>query len=518
MRSRIRFAIGAGAAIASLVFAGAARFTRLAAAPRATSGDGLSLVAFARSEAPPGDAEIDSMLESVVGDSLGERGWAALASPNDRVVIKVNLVGPHRGAAGLKGKAIDTDPRLVKAVARAIRKEVGDGGDIVVTDALFHEGENPSDPARATSFFRSGYDDDGDGILDGGSRARLVNADSYGKDRRFLTVVDEPVLGKTSVWLPDFMRPRDDPSRTGEYADVVVFLPVFKSHGFTGITGAIKLAYGLRTDGRIAGDLGRSDHSGYGWGTGNKDLLVDYLCAQSRARKCDFVVMDCLTANRKGPLNGSEIKIDAAADWIATDALLASRDPVAIDTVECLFAGYDPDSIALLDAASRDGLGEARVSRILVTGAEAFGEHRARLATRFAPKKRAGRERSTWPLEDGWGGARVRTDVDPPAFTELEAVAIAGGKIAVSYGVGDSGKGATGIVRVDLLVDGALRSSILESPAAGSFEFAPGAVSAKASGDAPRVELVAWDGALNATRRAVALEQPVGAKKTGDAR
>lgn len=518
MRSRVRFAIGAGAAIASLVFAGAARFSRLAAEPSAASGDALSLVAFARLEPNPGEAEIDSMLKSVVRESLGERGWSALVKPDDRVVIKVNLVGPHRGATGLKGKAIDTDPVLVKAVARAIRYEIGDAGDIVVTDALFYAGTNPSDPAKATSFYRSGYDDDGDGILDGGSRARLVNADSYGKDRRFLTVVDEPVLGKTSVWLPDFMRPRESPSASGECSDVVVYLPVFKSHGFTGITGALKLSYGLRTEGRIGDDFGRAGHSGYGWGTGNKDLLVDYLCAQSRARKCDFVVMDCLTANRKGPLNGSELNVAAPADWIATDALLASRDPVAIDTVECLLAGYDPDSIALLAAAARDGLGESRVSRVFVTGAETFGEHRARIAARYAPIKRAGKERRTWPLEDGWGGARVRTDVEPPAFSGIEATPMPGGRIRVGYAAVDSGKGATGIVRVDLLVDGTLVSSILESPASGFFELAPRAALAASADNGSRVELVAWDGALNATRSPVASGSVNDGAKAGAAR
>jgi uncharacterized protein (DUF362 family) len=518
MRSRVGFAVGAAAAVASLLFAGAARFSRLAAVPQATAGDDLSIVAFAGSGPNPGESEINAMLRSVVKNSLGENGWAALVGPNDRVVIKVNLVGPHRGSRGMKGKAIDTDPRLVKAVARAIRTEIGDEGDIVVTDALFYPGANPSDPAKETSFYRSGYDDDGDGILDGGSRARLVNADSYGKDRRFLTVVDEPVLGKTSVWLPDFMRPRESPSSSGEYADVVVYMPVFKSHGFTGITGALKLSYGLRTEGKIGDDFSRANHSGYGWGTGNKELLVDYLCAQSRARKCDFVVMDALTANRKGPLNVNEIDVNAPTDWLATDAILASRDPVAIDTVECLFAGYDPDSIALLKAASRDGLGEARASRILVTGGESFGRHRAAIAARFAPQKRFGHERSTWPLEDGWGGARVKTDIAAPAFGKIVANPIPGGRIRVDYAVGDSGWGATGISRVDLLIGGELASSVLDSPASGSFELAQREIPSGRPDDGPRVELVAWDGALNAARANVTLDTGGEGKEGGGAR
>ncbi len=506
MISRFRFSIGAIAAIASLAFVGAARFSRLADAPPESAGDGLSLVAFACAEPGPGVAEIATMLEGVVRDSLGERGWAALVKPGDRVVIKVNLVGPHRGSRGNKGKAIDTDPRLVRAVAEAIRKEVGNGGDILVTDALFYEGANPSDPDRETSFYRSGYDDDGDGILDGTSRARLVNADSYGQDRRFLTIVYERVLGKTNVWLPDFMRPRKSPSPAGEYADVVVYMPILKSHGFTGITGAIKLSYGLRTGGKIGDDTGRSNHSGYGWGTGNKDLLVDYLCAQSRARKCDFVIMDALTANRKGPLNVNEIDVNAPTDWLETDAILASRDPVAIDAVECLFAGYDPDSVDLLEAARRDGLGEARASRILISGGETFGLHRARIAARYAPKKRPGRERSTWPLEDGWGGARVRADILAPDFVKVEAVPLPDGGIKVDYMADDPGKGATGIARVDLVIDRVLVSSILESPESGSFELGSLARSAGLPDEGTRVELVAWDGALNAARRVVSPE------------
>ena len=515
MTRKIRFALALAITLASIIFVGAGRFVRLAETVSPSgNGNALASVAFTACEANPEEETISKMVDEVVSQSLGNKGWAALVKKGDHVVIKVNMVGPHRGRKGEKGKAIITDYRVVKAIAAGIRQAIGEGGstDIIVTDALFYEGTNPSDPREATSFYGTGYDADGDGMLDGDSKARLVNADSYGKDRRFLTVVNEPILGKTSIWHPDFMRRPENPSPSGEYSDVVIYVPTFKSHGFVGITGAIKLSYGLRSNNTSVPDNCRWNHSGYGWGTGNKTLLLDYLCAQSRARKCDFVVLDALTGNRKGPLNGALLGYSSPTDWIETDVILASRDPVAIDTIETLFAGYDPDSVHLLDAAARDGLGESRVSRILISGCERFGKHRADIARRYEPKKTGKRFSGTWPFENGWGGATVRTDTTAPTFAEVLATRLPDGRFHIAYAVQDEGTDRTAIARTDLMIEGTLIESRFDEPEKGAFEFAPRSMAADASASAkgsinPRtVELVAWDSALNATRVSVPLQ------------
>lgn len=490
VRPGTRLAIGATFVFAAFCFVASSKAVRiLAYASAADDRQDLSRVGFSAVplDREAGEAEIASMVRDCVGQTLGPGGWSSLCAPGDRVLIKVNMVGPHRGSSGEKGKAIITDPRVVREVAARVREAVGDSGSILVTDTLFYEDADPSSKKETTSFYHAGYDGDADGTLDGGSRARLVNAESYGRDRRFETVIPEPTLGKVSIWLPDFMRTRDNPSASGEWSDLVIYIPVFKSHGFTGITGALKLGYGLRTGGSLPGDSGRSNHSGYGWGTGNKQLLIEYLCAQLWARPCEFVIVDALTANRKGPLNGSEVVLGKRTDWIRTNAVLASKDPVAVDLALTLLAGYDPESIGLLRSAAADGLGENRPSHVEIAGGEAFGRHRRAISAAYPQEPGKKNKERTWPLHDGWGGARVRADIEPPTIASI-STAPDGDRFIIDYKIEDPGKRK--LARVDLVRGQTVLESAFESGGQGRFSVA----------DPKGLALVAWDDSLNAAR------------------
>lgn len=507
MNKRARLICGLFVAASSLIFVASTKAVRVLAYA-AASGErtGIANVGFSRMSPTiePTEGDIERMIDDCVRQTLGVEGFADLCSPGDRVLIKVNMVGPHRGAKGEKGKAIITDPRVVKVIASRVRKAIGEEGSIVVTDTLFYDDEDPSHKKKATSFYRTGYDEDGDGMLDGDARAKLVNAEAYGKDRRFETVVAEPTLGKVSIWLPDFMRTRDNPSPSGEWSDVIIYVPTFKSHGFTGITGALKLGYGLRTGSTLPGDSGRADHSGYGWGTGNKQLLIEYLCAQLRARACDFAIVDALTANRKGPLNGSEMRINKETDWIRTNAILASKDPVALDTALTLLAGYDLASIGLLRAGAADGLGEDRPTHISVFGEDSFYLHRKALFEAYAPldkegkRSPSGKKEGSWPLEDGWGGAKARVDLVTPRIASL-TVSPRDGEFLVDYEVEDDGAPGCAIARVELARAGAVILSKSGNDTRGSFSVK----------DASDMRLVVWDNSLNA----VSVPVPFGKEK-----
>ncbi|HEY1406555.1 MAG TPA: DUF362 domain-containing protein, partial [Spirochaetota bacterium] len=254
----------------------------------------LSPVALSCMDHEPSDDDVRSMTDDALRQVLGAKGLTGLIKPGDRVVIKVNMVGPGHGLPAEKGLGIITDPRIVRYVAGKVREIIGFGGtaDLKVIDALFYGGKNPSDPSERTSFHyarleRNGngnvddgdicYDLDADGYLDGSSRAQLVNLDSIDSADRFCTTVDEPVLGKTEVWLPKFLRTKEQAHGESEYCDLYIGMPVLKSHAFTGVTGALKLHYGLSP-----GVYTRTRHAGYGWGTGDVRLLLDYLCAINR--------------------------------------------------------------------------------------------------------------------------------------------------------------------------------------------------------------------------------------------
>jgi hypothetical protein len=218
------------------------------------------------------------------------------------------------------------------------------------------------------------YDYDADGILDGGSGAELVNVDSYVAADRFFVTVAEPSLGAVDLYLPKLLRTRAEADAAGEpdeYCDVLIGLPVLKSHSGAGTTGAVKLHYGFRTFLTFPGEAGRYGHSGAtinAWGDSvtNGHLLDEYLCAQHRARTYDFVLMDCLTGNRRGP-NTPRSGADTPVDYILTNAMMASTDPVAIDTAATLFAGYDQTTVQFLERGRLDGLGTDRPEYIRIS-------------------------------------------------------------------------------------------------------------------------------------------------------
>ncbi|HEX9060635.1 MAG TPA: hypothetical protein VF941_10690, partial [Clostridia bacterium] len=139
-------------------------------------------------------------------------------------------------------------------------------------------------------------------------------------------------------------------------------------------------------------------------GIHNRFNLFDYLCAQHLVRKNDFVIMDCLAGNRSGPSNpygqiASSPQKNRPLDYVLTNAVLASKDSVAIDTVEAVLAGYDPKSIKLLNTGCDNGVGTNDPRYIMVGGLNDFYNHRQYLYKNYS--------RDQYPFEDGWGGARI---------------------------------------------------------------------------------------------------------------
>ena len=457
----------------------------------------LPVVGFASLTREPSDEEVRALVDESVAQVLGPRGLSALVRPGDRVVIKVNIVGPSQGLPGEKGRGIITDPRIVRHVAGRVREIIGFDGnaDLKVIDATFTDNRDPSDRENPQSFYharleRPGretvwYDHDGDGILDGGSGAQLVNLDAVGRSERFLTVVDEPLRGPTDVWLPKFLRTREQAGGEGEFCDVYIGIPIFKSHGFCGMTGGLKLHWGS-----MLGLLEKQEHAGYGFGTGDVRLFLDYLCAMNRARGFDLVIMDALTANRSGPANKVDDP-DAKTDFILTNAILCSRDPVAIDTVETLFAGYRLDSIPLLESAFRDGIGINRPAFIDLKGFDAF--HRQK---RWLQETCPGCGTGSYPLEDMWGNARTQDDRNVPADLSVSCHrAGSDPEYVFEYAASESGPSEHGLARIDLFVNGAVITRLFDDLSGGTVAVDLG----KYAHQRVRYQIAAWDEALNCT-------------------
>lgn len=359
-----------------------------------------SFVAFCYACEEPNDAELTDMLDCIVRQALGPEGFRALVHKGDHVVVKPNIVNCDLGARGDRGRGCITDPRITRYVAEKVREIIGwdeDGADLRVVEACHSDDPDPSTLLCRNSFYYARlnrvkdntvspedicYDQDRDGLLDGASRARLVNLDAIGEEGRDLHIVHTADGRDVKVAFPRFLRTREEANGEDEFTDVFIGLPVFKTHGMMGCTGAIKNHYGIRKMLGCKGDTGRHGHSGFHLEMSPDYQIVyvdqykmsDYLIAQHKIRTYDFVLMDCLTLNRKGPgcpRSNISITLDSNApiDYILTNALMASTDPVAIDTVETALAGYKPESVELLRIAAENGLGVTDPAYIQVGGA-----------------------------------------------------------------------------------------------------------------------------------------------------
>lgn len=429
-------------------------------------------------EGEPTDEEIYHMVDHAIYQVLGQQGLASIIKADDKVVLKVNLIGTGIGSRGEKNRGGITDPRIVRYLALKIRSIIGTGGagDLKVVDATFYKDPNPSlkESEVDVSFYwarleRTGdnaveaedfcYDGDADGILDGGSYARLVNLDSLLEDDRDVTIVKLASEEEVTVCLPKLLRTREEAEAEGsnEYCDVLIGLPVLKSHGYTGITGACKLHYGFRHYENMKGDHGRLGHSGLTQDEGgihNKRKLLDYLNAENIVRKYDFVIMDCITGNRSGPMSYHSGLLynnnkDEPIDYVLINAVLASKDSVAIDTVATVLGGYDPDSIDLLKNAHANGLGTNAPEYILLSGFNGFYKHRQFLYETYYPAK--------YPFEDGYGGAHVLEN--KPFLAQIstkEPVMIGEGTYVLEYGIQAPYNEALDLSRVELWINNRL--------------------------------------------------------------
>ncbi|MHC4169466.1 MAG: DUF362 domain-containing protein [Planctomycetota bacterium] len=129
----------------------------------------------------------------------------------------------------------------------------------------------------------------------------------------------------------------------------VISLPVLKDHSFTGTTIALKNMFGIAPGRFYAGGWNKAKlHSP------STDKSVVDIC---RYKKPDLSVVDASVALTGMHLSGTPKKLDL---------ILASFDPVAVDTVGSKLLGHDPKKLPYLTLS--DGL-HGRMDHIeIVTG------------------------------------------------------------------------------------------------------------------------------------------------------
>ncbi len=134
----------------------------------------------------------------------------------------------------------------------------------------------------------------------------------------------------------------------------VVHLPTMKTHIYTTTTGSMKNAFG--------GLLGTRRHYTH---SVIHQTLVDLLAVQREIQAGIFTVMDgTVCGSGPGPRTMRPVR---------ADLVLASADPVAIDSTAARLMGFDPMQIDYIRLADERGLGVGRPAKIELVGDDLSG-------------------------------------------------------------------------------------------------------------------------------------------------
>ncbi len=383
------------------------------------------------SSVPVGDAEVESMVQEAVGLA---GGLDDLIDPGDQVVIKLNLVQ----TGFYPGDGVTSDPRVARAVVRMCQS--AGAGEVIMADGT--GGGIYGRQVTKYALRDSGYDSNMD-MIDDETGVQLMDLNDSGGidvfDPNKVTEVNIPNgVIRTHYWVPNIIL----------NCDVLISIPLIKNHWNTGMTGALKNRIGC-----APGDIyhgGGGDHSKQGIAhsvdyfprnvtgdvypvppsTSDGNMICQYTVVDlNLVRPNDFVVMDGLVGNTDGPI-GDDHPIPFMG------LIVAGRDSVAIDAVECLLIGYSHHFIDHIAWANQRELGTSDTAYIRVFG-ERLMDVRRNFPTSHPPVQFTSRADST-----------------PPVITLLtpaDGASVAGQAVITVEGTDN---GIRGVVQARLSVDG----------------------------------------------------------------
>ena len=236
-------------------------------------------------------------------------GIGSFLSPGMHVLVKPNLL---MGAP--PERAVCTHPTILEAVCRLLTTH---GCTVTIADS-----PGAGIPYRTRNLLRA-YDQSGYTPL-AGIPGVTLNQDTSSRTT--------PFSGGRLVRQFEIISPVLD-------ADAVVVVSKLKTHIFTGMTGAVKNLFGT-----IPGldkppfHARLQDESRFG------EMLLDL----NRRIRPVLQIMDAIDIMEgDGPMAGRTVRLGA---------ILASPDPVALDSIACRLIGIEPLSIGSIRAASDQGL------------------------------------------------------------------------------------------------------------------------------------------------------------------
>ncbi|MBA7625603.1 hypothetical protein ES703_33034 [subsurface metagenome] len=277
----------------------------------------------------------ESGIENAVRQAIDlSGGLAGIVKPDSRVLIKPNLFRPEPS-----GRGLTTDCRVTEAVAKVILEQ---GPESVVIGEGSGAGYDFGGSHSTEEAFRvSGTADV--------ARRLGIELCNLNRDAFVEVKIDNPyVMDRVRV------------ARTALESDVIISVPVLKTHNRTLVTLSLKNMKGV-----MPGAEKRKSHR-----LGLDKAIADL----NSVVRPSFVVVDGLA--------GMQGLWDYPQDRFELGLVMAGRDPVVVDTAGTYLMGFDPAQVMHLQYFARRQRTPADLSRIEVVG-EAIEEHRQSLKSGF---------------------------------------------------------------------------------------------------------------------------------------
>ncbi len=237
-----------------------------------------------------------------------------------KVMIKPNTVNPSKSGSG-----VVTDARIIEAVTNLVSEKnpkrlvIGEGSSVGYDFPEYLDSMHCMEVA---------------GVLEVADKLGVEVVDLNRDEQVGINVPEAYVMDNFAV------------AKTAWNSDVIIDLPVIKTHVRTGITCGLKNMKGV-----LPGQWKKRTHQ-LGLDKGIVDL--------NRAMKPTFTIVDGIV--------GREGTHTDESDKVPLGLILAGGDVVAVDTVCAAVAGFDVDEILHVQLAAEAGLGTANLNLIEVRG------------------------------------------------------------------------------------------------------------------------------------------------------
>jgi len=301
---------------------------------------------------------LEDEIESMVSDAVTQAGGLDFIKDGMTVVLKPNLLSYLKGCwmgtdtLSPTVNGVTTDWRVTKAVAELVRAKDPTGQILVM------EGSNRN---TTTAFQVLGYTS-----ANFGSSVNAfipLEGPSGCASRDQTDLVQKPGASGKLYWV------------NAQYfdADVLISIGAMKTHSNAGITGSVKnlgigatpnAMYSVSTSNgdctRNMSDKTQSSYIEHADAAALGAFVADFYSV----RPPDFAIMDGLQGLQNGPCSTTY----ADTDRMNMRLILASKNAVALDTIEALVMNCDPKKVPVLTTAEGFGLGTTDPTRITVVG------------------------------------------------------------------------------------------------------------------------------------------------------